>query len=102
MTVPTLFTRYGIIANPVTCMLVFFSAILLCLVVNTCLMTNRTFNCRSPSFCLKLKQYFSVSIFYQFSSIFQKFGFFTAGSMVSKALKFDPRFFKIVEGTNNL
>ncbi len=42
VTVPTVFTRHGIVANSVTFMLVLFSAILLCFVVNTCLVANRT------------------------------------------------------------
>jgi hypothetical protein len=81
MTVPTLFSRFCIKVKPEAFILVFFSPILLCLVVNTWLVVNGTwFICCSLSFCLR--QFFSISIFYQF---FRKCDFLL--EVVCKAFK---------------
>ncbi len=52
MTVQTDLSSYGIIVNPRALTMTFSSLILLCLVVNSCLVTNRTkFNCQSLINC---------------------------------------------------
>jgi hypothetical protein len=42
VTVPTIFNEYGVIANPRAFMKALFSLILLCMIVNTCFLTNET------------------------------------------------------------
>jgi hypothetical protein len=71
-------------ANPETFIMAVLSLILLRLVVNTCLVTNKT------------------QFYYLF---FRKLDFFTANYMVSKTFKFNSRFFVqtgICASTNNL